>query len=132
MLKKRMQLPMRSFTLAPPAAASTLSPLLRMVSIQQHTQTHHAAFNQHIFRDNLKQFNTIFLFLPIVYIIKAGFMLSHWKLPQSLMSLGYHLRSHLTSGRSFPGVLIVAGVNLIQFKACSVLHRTNPSHAETY
>ncbi|XP_032369911.1 cell cycle progression protein 1 isoform X2 [Etheostoma spectabile] len=32
----------------------------------------------------------------------AGLMLSHWKLPQSLVNLGYHLRSQLTGGRSFP------------------------------
>ncbi|XP_031170034.1 cell cycle progression protein 1 isoform X2 [Sander lucioperca] len=32
----------------------------------------------------------------------AGLMLSHWKLPQSLMNLGYSLRSQLTGGRSFP------------------------------
>ncbi|XP_019126071.1 cell cycle progression protein 1 isoform X3 [Larimichthys crocea] len=32
----------------------------------------------------------------------AGLMLSHWKLPQRLMNLGYHLRSQLTGGRSFP------------------------------
>ncbi|XP_041798800.1 cell cycle progression protein 1 isoform X2 [Chelmon rostratus] len=33
---------------------------------------------------------------------EAGLMLSHWKLPQSLVNLGYHLRSQLTGGRSFP------------------------------
>ncbi|XP_075965967.1 cell cycle progression protein 1 isoform X1 [Anarhichas minor] len=32
----------------------------------------------------------------------AGLMLSHWKLPQSLVNLGCHLRSQLTGGRSFP------------------------------
>ncbi|XP_044050699.1 cell cycle progression protein 1 isoform X2 [Siniperca chuatsi] len=34
---------------------------------------------------------------------ETGLMLSHWKLPQSLVNLGYHLRSQLTGGRSFPG-----------------------------
>ncbi|XP_074474619.1 cell cycle progression protein 1 isoform X2 [Sebastes fasciatus] len=34
---------------------------------------------------------------------ETGLMLSHWKLPQSLVKLGYHLRSQLTGGRSFPG-----------------------------
>uniref|UniRef100_A0A3Q1HFC5 Cell cycle progression 1 n=1 Tax=Anabas testudineus TaxID=64144 RepID=A0A3Q1HFC5_ANATE len=33
---------------------------------------------------------------------ETGLMLSHWKLPQSLVNLGQHLRSHLTGGRSFP------------------------------
>lgn len=33
---------------------------------------------------------------------ETGLMLSHWKLPQSLVKLGYHLRSQLTGGRSFP------------------------------
>ncbi|KAK2854069.1 hypothetical protein Q5P01_006730 [Channa striata] len=32
----------------------------------------------------------------------AGLMLSHWKLPQSLVNFGYQLRSQLTGGRSFP------------------------------
>ncbi|XP_049900056.1 cell cycle progression protein 1 isoform X1 [Epinephelus moara] len=33
---------------------------------------------------------------------KAGLRLSHWNLPQSLVNLGYHLRSQLTGGRSLP------------------------------
>ncbi|XP_035538267.1 cell cycle progression protein 1 isoform X2 [Morone saxatilis] len=33
---------------------------------------------------------------------ETGLMLSHWKLPQSLVNLGYRLRSQLTGGRSFP------------------------------
>ncbi|XP_022072463.2 cell cycle progression protein 1 isoform X1 [Acanthochromis polyacanthus] len=32
---------------------------------------------------------------------ETGLLLSHWKLPQSLVNLSYHLRSHLTGG-SFP------------------------------
>ncbi|XP_054466609.1 cell cycle progression protein 1 isoform X2 [Anoplopoma fimbria] len=32
---------------------------------------------------------------------ETGLMLSHWKLPQSLVNLGCHLRSQLTGGRSF-------------------------------
>ncbi|XP_022598798.1 cell cycle progression protein 1 isoform X2 [Seriola dumerili] len=32
---------------------------------------------------------------------ETGLMMSHWKLPQSLVNLGYHLRSQLTGGRSF-------------------------------
>ncbi|XP_040890471.1 cell cycle progression protein 1 isoform X2 [Toxotes jaculatrix] len=31
----------------------------------------------------------------------TGLMMSHWKLPQSLVNLGHHLRSQLTGGRSF-------------------------------
>ncbi|XP_028999928.1 cell cycle progression protein 1 isoform X2 [Betta splendens] len=33
---------------------------------------------------------------------ESGLMLSHWKLPQSLVTLGQHLRSQLTGSRSFP------------------------------
>ncbi|XP_071344439.1 cell cycle progression protein 1 isoform X2 [Trachinotus anak] len=32
---------------------------------------------------------------------ETGLMMSHWKIPQSLVNLGYHLRSQLTGGRSF-------------------------------
>ncbi|XP_028257454.1 cell cycle progression protein 1 isoform X3 [Parambassis ranga] len=32
----------------------------------------------------------------------AGLLLSHWKLPQSLLNLSYHLRSQLTGSRSVP------------------------------
>ncbi|XP_039994551.1 cell cycle progression protein 1 isoform X2 [Xiphias gladius] len=32
---------------------------------------------------------------------ETGLMMSHWKLPQSMVNLGYHLRSQLTGGRYF-------------------------------
>lgn len=117
-MSMRRQQSARSSTSACPAAASMLSLLQRLVRLQNNT---HTPLTRCVFFSKLISFSLTakqstetnsthqhktFLPLPVFYVTEAGLMLSHWKLPQSLVNLGQHLRSHLTGGRSFPGGLI--------------------------
>lgn len=94
---------MRSSTWAPPAAASTPSLLQRQVEKTSFC-VHHS---QHVGIEKMC------ISLPVFYFNKAGLMLSRWKLPQSLVKLGFHLRSQLSGGRSLSGGLTESGVKLI-------------------
>lgn len=116
--RAKRQQPMRNSTLARPAAASTPSLLLRLVGLlqQTHTLTHWTVTTSSSINTSTQKLSFSACFVGA----EAGLMLSHWKLPQRLLNLGYHLRSHLTGGRSFPGGLTETGVNL------ELAHRTNP------
>lgn len=83
------------------AAETGMSPATRKNSVT-------ADYNNELFDQNETK-----LSLPVLCNIKAGLMLNHWSLPQSLVNLGYHLRSQLTRGGSFPGAVIATGETLM-------------------
>lgn len=55
------------------------------------------------------------LFFDICFTEEAGLMMIQWKLPQTLLNLGHHLKSQLHRSHSHPGGLTWSVTTLLCF-----------------